>query len=150
MSLDTLKEDLKQNLATLTTMNELSSVGDVVNHLKNTLWPTLESIVDELAEVDDCVADMVNNAEDILQPETAEVFAAVLAASAVVAAALKPMLDPDKDADMINLVAELERNIKKANAIMQEIVIDDVDPEYDDDDDDDDDDNEGDQNDRAR
>lgn len=150
MSLDTLKEDLKQNLATLTTMNELSSVGDVVNHLKNTLWPTLESIVDELAEVDDCVADMVNNAEDILQPETAEVFAAVLAASAVVAAALKPMLDPAKDADMINLVAELERNIKKANAIMQEIVIDDVDPEYDDDDDDDDDDNEGDQNDRAR
>lgn len=153
MSIETLKQDLRENMAQLATLNGLTSNEDLIKHLRETLWPTLESIVDELEEVDECVADLVSGAEDILQPETAQVFAAVIASAAVVAAALKVRIDPQADAKLMHLVTELEANLKNANEIMQEIVIDDGsdldeegddgDEEEDDDDDESDDDQEG-------
>jgi hypothetical protein len=128
MSLDTLKEDLKLNLAELAKMTpELTTPAEIVNHLKDTLWPTIEALVDELAEVDDCVADMIQGAEDILQPETAAVFTAIVAASKVVAEGLKTRMAAanENNPPLAKVISELEKNLAEGEALLREIVIDD-------------------------
>ena len=145
MSLDTLKNDLKLNLAEVSklgveigaTTETGAKIDILVNHLAGNLWPTLEAIVDELDEVDGVVADIVSGAEDILQPETAAVFAAVIASSTTIAAALKLRINKEADAQLYRVVEELEQNLRQATEIMEEIVIDDGEGLDDDDDDDD-------------
>lgn len=142
MSLETLKSDLKSNIGEASRLSALSSIGDVVSHLKDVLWPTLEAVVDELAEVDECVGDMVTNSEDILQPETGAVFVGVVAGAIAVAGALKQRITRETEPDLYRMIDELEANCKEANAILKEIVLDeplddDADEEDEDDEDDD-------------
>lgn len=142
MSIETLKEDLKLNLAEVAALDPAVDTPTLVAHLKNTLWPTLEAIVDELAEVDDCVADLVSG-EDILQEDTATVFAAVLAGAATVAAALKVRITREAEPQLYKVLTELEGNIAAANEIMEDIVVGaDADDEEDDGEEDDADDKE--------
>jgi threonine dehydratase len=144
MSIESLKADLSANLQTLVALDPATATaGDLVKHLKETLWPFLESVVDETAEVDDCVADLISGAEDIMQPETAEVFAAVVAGAVAVAGALRKFITPETEPQLWKVVDELEKNCKSAETIMAEIVIDtgddeDEDEEIDDGDDADD------------
>src|SRR5512143_1587886 len=62
-------------------------------HLRNTLWPFLEAIVDVVEEMDDAVAELVDHEEDYLQPETAAVFAAVIQTSLALMVELKKRPD---------------------------------------------------------
>ena len=151
MTMETLESDLKANIAEAKKLSALSSISDLVDHLKNILWPTIEAVVEELGEVDDVVGEMVSNAEDILQPETGAVLAAVVSGAAAVATALKLRITREAEPDLYRVIDELEKNCKEATAILKDVVleepIDDDEGDDDDDDDDDledDDDNEGD------
>lgn len=143
MSIETLKEDLKANLSTLAVLKTLPSddtTNTVILHLQDTLWPFLEAVVDELAEIDECVADVISGAEDILQPETAEIFAAIIAGAVAVSAALKARVNRETEAPLAKVIDELEKNCRAGEAIMAEIVIDtgdDDDGDADEDDEDD-------------
>lgn len=77
MSLDDLKADLQRNVADLeaTTMY---GVDDLKKYLRETLWPFLHVVVEEMEELDSDISDMVEGSEDILQPETAGIFAVVI------------------------------------------------------------------------
>lgn len=160
MTLDTLKNDLKQNLADLAALKpEIAGadpslgVKDVISHLKNTLWPMLEAMVDEMSEMDEVLGDMVTNSEDILQPDTAAIFSAVIAGASTIAAALKVRITREAEPQLYKIVEELESNVKEATEIMKEIVIDDGsdfgegEGEDDEEDDEDDEDEEGDEDD---
>ena len=148
MSIETLKDDLKANLSTLsliatpppgavaTNADTLLVAEQLVRHLKDTLWPFLESVVDEVAEIDECVADVISGAEDILQPETAEIFAAIIAGAVACAATLKSRIDPAAEPQIYKMIAELEKNCKTGESLMAEIVIDTGDDEAEEDDDD--------------
>jgi hypothetical protein len=141
MSMETLESDLKSNLALVAALQpELATSADVVRVLKET-WAFIENHVAETGAIDLCVQDLLRNAEDILQPETAEIFAAVVTGGLAVAAALKTKISRDTDAQLYKVAEELERNCKKAEEILEEIVIDvdddDDDDEYEDDDEDD-------------
>jgi len=132
MSIESLKADLSANVQTLIALQpETTTAADIVKHLKETLWPFLESVVDESAEIDDCVADLISGAEDILQPETAEVFAAVIAGAVAVSDALKKFITREAEPQLYKVVEELEKNCKSAETIMAEIVIDTGDDEDD-------------------
>lgn len=145
MSVETLKADLKANLAELAQMSELTvSAADILKHLKGTLWPMLEAVVDETSEIDDCVADMIAGAEDILQPETAEVFAAIIAGAKVAAAAVRTNIPKEQNPQLHKIMDELEKNLVAGEEIMKEIVIDPGDDADDDDEDDEDDDDDAD------
>lgn len=74
MSLDELRADLARNV------REAQGILDPATraHLEQTLWPFLEAFMDQVEEIDDAVAELVNQQEDYLQPATAAVFAAVI------------------------------------------------------------------------
>lgn len=92
MSLDELRDDLKRNMAEART---LASVEQLRDHLVNTLWPFIEANVDVVDEIDDAVAELVDQQEDYLQPETAAVFAAVVQSSLQLAAELRKRAGAD-------------------------------------------------------
>lgn len=146
MSVETLKADLTANMRDLASLTAMASPEEIVNHLKNSLWPFLEALTEELGEVDDCVADMIEGADDILQPETAEVFSAIIAGGIACAAALRARITRESDPALSKVVDEFEKNLKDGEAILREIVIDTGEPLGDEDDDaeEDDDDEQGD------
>lgn len=125
MSMESLRADLKSNLAELAAMDPMiTTTPDLLKHLKGTLWPFLESLTDETADIDECVGDMVDGADDILQPETAATFAAVLAGGVTIAAALKARITREAEPQLWKVIAEYEKNCKSAEEILQEIVVD--------------------------
>lgn len=125
MSIETLQADLAANIAEAKKLSALSTNDEIVRHLKEVLWPTLEAITEEISELDGCVGDMVNNAEDILQPETGAIMSAVVAGAVTVAAALKARLGPD-ETQLAKVVSELVKNCKHAEEILEEIVLDEL------------------------
>ncbi len=71
MTIATLQSDMKRCLA------ELPAAGlpeAVVLYFQKTVFPLIEAVVDEVNEVDQTVLDLVEQSEDILQPETAGIF----------------------------------------------------------------------------
>ena len=91
MSLDELRADLARN------MGDAQRVIDPAAraHLEQTLWPFLDALLDQVEEIDDAVAELVDQQEDYLQPQTAAVFAAVIQASLELAAELKARAGAD-------------------------------------------------------
>lgn len=140
MTVETLQEDLKANVASLKDLTALSSVDDIVNHLKNTLWPFQESVLEQLEDLDGCVEDLLNNAEDILQPETGAKFLAVASGGLTLVAELKKRLQPG-DEKLSAVIAEFEANANEMVGILNEITI----PVIDGDEEGDEDDDEGDE-----
>ena len=139
MSLDTLKSDLQANLANIAALQpELATPAECIALIRE-VWAFIESHVDETAEIDGCVSDLIEGAEDILQPETAAVFSAMATGGLVVATALKTRLNKavPEEAELIKVADELIANCKTGGEILKEIVIDDTDADDDDDEDDD-------------
>ena len=86
MSLDDLRADLKRNMAEA---SRLTTVVEIRDHFVNTLWPFVEAVVDVVDEMDDALAEMVDQTEDYLQAETAGVFAALVQSSLLLSAELR-------------------------------------------------------------
>lgn len=92
MSLDELRSDLKANMAGLMKITP----SETRDHLKETLWPFLEALVDVVDEIDDAVAEMVDQQEDYLQAETASVFAALVQSSLMLSDELRKRIGGDE------------------------------------------------------
>ncbi len=137
MSMETLQADIKANVVELAKLSALSSVSEVVNHLKDALWPTLEALVEEVTEIDDCVAESVSGMAELLHPESGAVLSAVVTGAVAVAAQLKARITAESEPQLYKVIAELEKNCKLANDILEEIVLEEDDEEDDEDDEDD-------------
>lgn len=136
MSLDELREDLKRNLAEARAIVTIDQLRD---HLVNTLWPFMEAKLDVLDEIDDAVAEIVDQQEDYLQPETAAIFAAVIQSGLMIAAELKKKAPGDSTAT--KLIAQHEQLCNQAVEVLGAITMipaegeeDDEDEESEDDD----------------
>ncbi len=140
MSLETLKADLKANIAEAKKLSGMSTIQEVVDHLNTVLWPTMEALVDEVDEIDSCVEDVVHGAPELLHPESGAVFAAVVTGAVTVSQALKARITKEAEPALYKVIEELERNCRNANKILDEIVLEESeedDDEYEDDDEDD-------------
>lgn len=117
MSLDELRKDLTANVAEA---SKLTSVEGIRNHLVNTMWPFQEAVLNELEEIDDAVAEMVDQTEDYLQPETAAIFASLVESSVGLAQELRA-----KTTDDITLkrIAEHEKLCQLAMTTLGEITM---------------------------
>lgn len=139
MSVETLQEDLKANIAAARDLNAISSTDDIVKHLQTTLWPFMESVVDQMEDIDGCIEDLLNHAEDILQPETGALFLTVVTGGLGLVGELKKRLGPGDDPTILAGIAEFEKNANEMTGILTEITIpveeDDEDGEEDDEDD---------------
>lgn len=143
MSLETLKNDLKLNMAELAQLDEnLATPKDVVRHLKGSLWPTLDAIVEELDEVDSCVADIVDGIDEILTPESAGVFSAVIAGCSTVLAALESRVTRAQEPELFKVIDELKKNMNRGTEILADVVVGESEDDYEDDEDDEEDDDE--------
>lgn len=91
MSLAELRADLARNV------REAQGVAEPATrtHLEQTMWPFLEALIDQIEEIDDAVAELVDQQEDYLQPQTAAVFAAVVQAGLELAAELQARAGAD-------------------------------------------------------
>lgn len=148
MSIETLQEDLKANIAHVQSqLGPLTSASELVAHLQNTLWPFLESLVEDMEQIDGCVDELYHQSEDILQPETGAVFQAMITGGLVIAQELKKRLAANtEDLKLRKAVGEFEALANQCTGILQEITIpedDEEDAEDSDEDDEDADDEEG-------
>lgn len=133
MSLDEIREDLKRN------MRDVRSVLDenTRNHLANTLWPFLEALIEEVAEIDDAVAELVDQQEDYLQPGTAAVFAAVIQSSLQLLGQLKPLV-PNDNTELLQQITAYEQLCGQAVEVLGAVTVTAGDDDEEDEDDDED------------
>lgn len=123
MSDSTLLADLEANLAEATKLNELAQASDLVKHLKNTLWPFLQTLVEEVTQIDQVVEDIVHEADDILQPETAEVFAALIVACRAMVTEFTPRVDRAKEPKIFQGLQILAQLCNKAESTLDEVTV---------------------------
>jgi uncharacterized protein YydD (DUF2326 family) len=137
VSLDELRADLKRNIAEAT---RLTTVTEIRDHFINTMWPFIEAVVDVVDEMDDAVAEMVDQQEDYLQAETAGVFAAVVQSSLMLTQELRKRAAGDEL--LVKRIEAHEQLCQQAIATLGEITMIAPEGEEGDDDADDDDDEE--------
>lgn len=91
--LDELRKDLAANVKTMVGITEVS---DLVAHLRHTLWPFLEAVVDEMVDLEEGLLELAEEHGDMLTTETAGIFANVILISVKLADALKDRLRADE------------------------------------------------------
>lgn len=123
MSTDQLHKDIKENIKQAMQMGALTTPLEIVQHLQNTLWPTLELVAEEMVEQDGCIEDLMNNSEDILQPETGAKLMTFITASVVLAGELRRRIGPGDDPKHLKALAEFDALANECTAIVQEITI---------------------------
>ena len=116
MSLDELRADLARNI------KEAAGIADQTarQHLQNTLWPFLEAMLEVVDEMDDAVAELVDQQDDYLQPETAGVFAAVIQSSLALTAELRKRI---AEPALVEQITQHEQLCAQAVIILGEITM---------------------------
>src|SRR4029077_6278419 len=99
MSIEDLKADIERNTTDFDSVT-FNSLDDVKQFMKTTMFPIMTNVVEEMEQIDDDVADIIQQASDVLQPETAGIFAAVITQCRGLAEGLKRRLKKgDKNDD---------------------------------------------------
>lgn len=109
MTLDTLKEDLERNRAAIP--------ADAPQWAKD-LWAFQEAVIEEMMDMDDAVCDLVERAADILQPETAELFATIISYGFAMVAQLTKRLKRGNPED-----TKVARDLVQIKAALQNAVV---------------------------
>lgn len=123
MSIEDLEGDLARNITDFATTTFLTA-NDVQKYLGDTLWPFLQNMVAEVRDQDNCISDLVNEADDVLQPDTAGIFAAVIISSKMMMQELVMRLTKSpKDAELKTKLAQIRPIITKAEETLEEITI---------------------------
>lgn len=145
MTMEALQGDLKEIVAEAKKLSTtLTTSGELISFVKNNLVPFIESHVAETADIDECVADMVEHAEDILQPDTAKIFAGCIQGGLAMALKLEEVLAKDAsgklaDPVLAKLIADYRNLAQVGGQLLDEITMpdDEEDDEEEDDDEDD-------------
>lgn len=79
MSLDELESDVARNTEDFSAQTlPFASFEDVKKYFETTIWPVLANVVEEIKEIDSDLSDLVYQADSVLQPEEAGIFAAII------------------------------------------------------------------------
>jgi hypothetical protein len=146
MALEDLQRDVASNRAEAQRLLAADPDNPLVRHLVNTVWPFQEAMIDELGEQAEALDDAVDQAGDMLQADTAGVFAAVILANQRLCDELDRKLGPS-EVELRGFIVAARQAAVEASELLEDITIppteeDDtdstVDADGDDDDDDDD------------
>lgn len=146
MALEDLQSDFKSNMEAARRLLAADPDSPVVKHLVQTLWPFQEAVLEEMAEQAEQLDDVIDQTGDMLQAETAAVFAALIVLSGKLAEELDKKLMPS-ETETRGMIVKLRELNAEASELLEEITVppsvdDDVDDstlDADGDDDDDDD-----------
>ena len=139
MSIEDLQADLKANIVEARGLSALSTIGDVANHLNNTLWPFLENVVREQAEMDDALSEMYEQQEDLLDYQTGKELAATIGGAMNLIGHLEQLATAAGDKQTLAAIAEWKIKANESIQLLEDITR----PEIQDDEDDVEDDDEG-------
>lgn len=135
MSLSDLVKDCQRN-GNATSIVEAGVDPATATYLADNVWPVIQSIAEEAAELEDDLAEAIEQTEDLLHAETAAYFAALIESGRKLVAKVQSNPDPE-----VQQLCGLFSNVaSQCEAVLLEITIPDGDPDDDDDQDDDDDD----------
>lgn len=135
MTLDTLRSDLTRNVAVVKLMARTEGLTpDVLaSHLRDALWPFLESLVDEMSEQADALDEITRGEADILTEETGQSIAAtVTMAVALVAELQKRLADTPNDKLLLQQINTFYVSAKQTEQVLRDITIPDDEDEEDD------------------
>jgi hypothetical protein len=137
----TLQNDFKRNAKDLEAKIASGSIPPgVAKHLKETLWPLLSDIIDDIAEhraetaeLAEDVTELTERTEDLLHEDTATPMRNAIACGVALAAVLKARLSPSVpgDAELLNQIAAFEVLAAEAVRVIDEVTV----PDGEDDDD---------------
>jgi hypothetical protein len=143
MAIDELKAEFALNM---TQCRELAKDPEVtprqiMAHLRDGLWPFIEAAVDEIEAQADIMDEIVEETGDILQPETAGVFAALIVSAQQWAIPLLKAIGKTNP-DVADKLPAFETLCNEAADLLEQITVDpgdededeDDDPDHDDDD----------------
>ena len=133
MSIETLKHDLKQITERAAAM---STGAEVAAFLRDELLSWLDSLIDEVGEMDASIEDVVHQSVDVLHEESAQVFAGIITSGTVIAAELQTRVGNDRR--LLEVIREFRVLTKQGTEILNEIVIPDDDGDDEDDNEDED------------
>ncbi len=131
MSIETLKQDLKENLASLASIEATPEA--LKAHLQNSLWPFFEAALDEMDEIDGAVQDMLEEMPDMIHEETAEVFAQIITKGIALMAELRKRAG--NDPRILKLVKEWSELAAQGTEILEETTLPDGEDDEDEDED---------------
>lgn len=124
MSVEDLQTDIDRNLADLDA-RALTSIDDVKAYLKDTVLALFKSVANTVEELDDDLSDLVEHADDILQPETAAIFALVVKGAIETSSALRKRLRPnnENDAKWVKRLDQLDKLCEQAGETLLQITV---------------------------
>lgn len=139
MTMEALESDFEEIKSATKSLGPLTSTHELVTFLKTQLVPFIEAHVAETTEIDGCVSDLMDRTEDILHPETAQVFAAAFAVSRAVAAKLLEVVPKGEDGKVSDpqvhkLLQQWEAFTVGAERMLEEITIPDAEEDDEDED----------------
>jgi hypothetical protein len=126
MAMDALKDDMKSVAAKIRTLNPQTSTGELVKLLKGEVWPFIESVASELEEIDISVAEIVEGQDECLQPESAQLFAGIIAGGVGMAAKVRELATKNGGMDeaLTKAVDDFEALCKEGAALVDELTVD--------------------------
>jgi uncharacterized membrane protein YccC len=142
MSLSELVKDCKRN-GNVASILEAGVDPATATYLADVVWPVVQAMAEEAAELEEDLAEAIEQTEDLLHAETAAYFAALVEVGRRLVEKVKDNPDPEVQ----QLAGSLLNIASQCEAVLLEITIPDADPDEDDDDEDEDDDEEDDDDD---
>ncbi len=131
MSIEQLQADLKAVIGRVPT-GPLTTAAEMGSFLKNDLLPFIESTVDEMAEMDDNIGDLVTSAEDVLHEENATVFAGIITGGLALVRELEDLAAKTGDGQRLKpLIKEWRELAKQGGELLEDITMPDPDPDVD-------------------
>lgn len=125
MTMESLQGDLKEVQAGIKKLGSQPTSGEIAMFLRDTLVPFLENHVTESAGQEDMLADILEQADEILHSESAELFGAVITGGLFIAEELKKRIAGD--IKLKKAIEEFEDNARNAASVLEEITIPDED-----------------------
>lgn len=129
----TLQQDIKRNTKALEAQIASGAIpGGVAKHLKDTLWPLLSDIIDDIAEhraetaeIAEDVAELTERTEDLLHEDTSNTLRSAIAMGIAFAAVLKPRLNPSipEDVTLLDQLNAFDVLAQESMRILDDITI---------------------------
>lgn len=128
MSLTELRADIARNQKAALALAASGAVPQpLVDYVNGTIWPWQEALLDELDIIDTAVDDLIEDADDILQAETASQLSVPLVLGAELVAELRKRveLEPATPENQIlrTKIATFAKSLAAATDIIAEITV---------------------------
>ena len=119
--IEQLKEEIKGIQLRVDTATDTSADGAWAA-IRQEIIPFLAALTKEVADIDTVIQEVVEEMPDSLQPETAAVFAGIIASGKVIAAELGKRIG-NTEPRISQLLREFRGNLDKGAKILEEITV---------------------------